>query len=414
MNTKELVESVRFGLLEFDIHPISDSLIMEKLNQAYRFVYTHTVKSNDSMFAKFIPIQFTTGVGVYNLPKNLWGKRIEQLEVPSPPYAADNPWAWLSIDKVEVKRLHKYDSPRLKTWLPLAWAQAGNKIMIAPPPLNGYAARIIVTEALIPLSLHVGRIVEARGDRIQLDEANSDQLDENLAKTDANYFSVSDFQTGEHKCVFPYRSFQNNVLELTTTNKVTHIGYPVVSVTKYDLVAVGYSIPLSALQITKGPVNPASGSTVEVCAGTNSLTYENSITGRIVYEDAIDFYVSMTATEAATYIAAGQVFVFTNSPATLNLTLVDNIKAPGVDDSVSAGISVAKPITSDVFNTFYTNYAVLLIRSSLNENDPELLNSLKEAMLEVKSDTAGRQMGIVVERTFLQGPEYVRPLRRSR
>ena len=172
-------------------------------------------------------------------------------------------------------------------------------------------------------------------------------MQDNLSKIDAAYFSVSDFQTGEHKCVFAYTSFENQVLTISNTTKVTHLGYAVCSVTKYTTAGDVYNNALGAVGIAKGITNPSISDTVEVCSGTNSNTYENSVVGKVVYEDVNFYYVEMTATEAAPFINNAQVFVFKNTPNTLVETLVDPILAPGVDDSVSAGISTAKPITTD-------------------------------------------------------------------
>ncbi len=61
------------------------------------------------------------------------------------------------------------------------------------------------------------------------------------------------------------------------------------------------------------------------------------------------------------------------------------------------------------YDEFLINLTVLKLRSSLNENDPEILNAIKENMAQLKSDTAGRPTGIHIQRDFGRGASYTRP-----
>ena len=84
MNSYELLLGIREAALEFDTSPISDELIMRKLNLCYTFLYSHIVKSDDSRFGEKLPFTLQATVTEYDLPKEAWGKRIEQMVVPYP------------------------------------------------------------------------------------------------------------------------------------------------------------------------------------------------------------------------------------------------------------------------------------------------------------------------------------------
>jgi hypothetical protein len=84
-----------------------------------------------------------------------------------------------------------------------------------------------------------------------------------------------------------------------------------------------------------------------------------------------------------------------------------------MDDLVVAGYGTPLSIFGDEYDEFLINQSVLKIRSSLNENDPEILNAMKENMKQLKSDTAGRPMGVHIQRTFGRAASYVRPGRGS-
>jgi hypothetical protein len=83
------------------------------------------------------------------------------------------------------------------------------------------------------------------------------------------------------------------------------------------------------------------------------------------------------------------------------------------DDVVTYGYSAGLSMFGTEYDQFIINQTVLKIRSSLNENDPEILNAMKENMAQLKGDLAGRPTGVHVERTFGRGASYTRPGRIS-
>ena len=82
---------------------------------------------------------------------------------------------------------------------------------------------------------------------------------------------------------------------------------------------------------------------------------------------------------------------------------------PVQDDLITAGYTTALSQFGDEYDQFLINQTVLKIRSSLNENDPEILNAMKENMAQLKGDLAGRPTGIHIQRDFGRGCSYTRP-----
>ena len=70
-----------------------------------------------------------------------------------------------------------------------------------------------------------------------------------------------------------------------------------------------------------------------------------------------------------------------------------------VDDYVCFGIATAVSIAGETFDSFLTDWATMKIRGSLNETDPEVLNSLKLQLQELSGDTAGRVLGLKINRS---------------
>lgn len=82
------------------------------------------------------------------------------------------------------------------------------------------------------------------------------------------------------------------------------------------------------------------------------------------------------------------------------------------DDYVVPGVATCLSIMSTEYDQFMVNAAVLMIRSSINETDSEVLNFMKENMAQLKSDTAGRPVGVHIKREFGRGASYSRAGRR--
>lgn len=94
-NVSDLIEQVRDQLHEYDAHPISDDKILRKLNFAYNYVYNALIIQSDAMFCKWKYITIKAGISIYELPKDLFGKRIEDLFCPVPITDPAIPVAWV-------------------------------------------------------------------------------------------------------------------------------------------------------------------------------------------------------------------------------------------------------------------------------------------------------------------------------
>jgi hypothetical protein len=205
MRTDEMVAQVRDQMLEFDVDPVTDRAILSRLNFGYEYCYNHLVKSNDSLYARWKYFIVSPGLSSYTLPKNLWGKRVEQLEAPNPPQTGFEPFNYTPIDRRDPQSMSRYDSPRARTLLPSVWTQIRNKLVIAPPPIVPSKLRYLVTEAIPPLAAVEGIILDFEGDKLTLDRDDT-YLAANLAKRNFNFLSICDYMTGEVKAVYPYEA----------------------------------------------------------------------------------------------------------------------------------------------------------------------------------------------------------------
>lgn len=232
MLVSELIESVRDQLLERNVDPITNKVIINRLNDAYRYVYNAFAKSNDNMFGRDMYLQINARQAEYILPRLLWNKRIETFEVPNPPNSgsAQNVYSYLKVEKTDRRQLAYYDTPSISTQLPSKWAQYDNRLRLTPPPSIGYKARLFYTPALIPLGAPQGRVMGFTANRILLDSASSVDLEEALAGVDSAYISVSDFETGRLKATYKFSEIAGNDIILATSTRVLYRGHPVLDV----------------------------------------------------------------------------------------------------------------------------------------------------------------------------------------
>lgn len=322
MDSWSMIMSVRNSLLEFDANPITNELILEKLNFAYTFIYSHIIKSDDSRFGHRIPFTAIAGQTEYELPKEAFGKRIEQIIFPYPATLNTSPLGYQEIKRVDFKEVFKYDVPRIRTWLPDVWSILDNKLYIYPKTITNATAYILLTPPIVPLGITVGQVIAKGASSITLDVQHDTSLTDRLSPAINAFLSVIDYQTGVVKYVMSYNAVN------TSTNEIT-----------------------------------------------------------------------LVAPARTTYL--GQALT---DPATAGVMADINI-----DDYVVAGYATALNMFSTEYDQFLINQAVLLIRSSLNENDPETLNAYKENMKQLAGDLAGRAVGIHIKRDFGRNSSYTRP-----
>lgn len=569
MLVSEMIENVRDQLLERNIDPITDRLIVNRLNDAYRFVYNKFAKSNDNMFGENIYLQINVGQSEYELPKGLWNKRIETFEVPNPPTNnGNNPkqvYSFLKIEKTDRRQMAYYDMPAYSTIVPTKWAQFGNKIRVIPPPSMPYLARVFQIPGLVKLGVPQGRIVEISKDTLTLDNGTTEQLEELLVSA-TPFISISDFQTGVLKAVYPIIGTNNNKIQLGQSTRTEFQGTKITNVKKVtiksitvptnktlisdigfghglkagDVIQINRTLntsqdyrvqagvsstferpeipaPLPSDNLTEfvtltstGPTTiswidqayvplyingfkngqtPNNAAVVSITAPSVSfgtpytvlfsspIAGTNSVAGGLwnvkVFEE---IRVSLTGTgstpsslNTATYVSAqvtanNQISLrfqptvvgnsgfsgtinlaplasnwtgtpelldstsslrftygeaFANVPETLARTVVDielsgqtlNNTDINLDDVVTLGVSTGCSIFGPAFGEFLWQRALLAIRGSLNENDPEINKQIRALENEVTGDTAGRPLGRKIERTFGPGGNYTRQTR---
>jgi hypothetical protein len=241
MLVSDLIQNVRDQLLEQNTDPITDQLICNRLNDAYRFVYNSFAKSNDNMFGEDMFLQINAAQSEYELPKNLWNKRIETFEAPSPNNNSNSPTnvlGWEKIPKTERQQMAYYESPRTKTQIPTMWAQYGNKIRILPPPANSYRARLFFVPKLTKLAPPIGRVVKFQQNKIYLDNSPSAEFYVALSAVDSAFVSVSDFETGRLKATYPIVGTQGTAILLGETTRTLYLGEPVLSVKTFDVFSI--------------------------------------------------------------------------------------------------------------------------------------------------------------------------------
>ena len=298
MNTAELVEEVRHGLMEYQINPISDTYIISFLNRGYRKLYNHYARASDNHFGQIYELSITSGTQEYTLPERLWSKRVDYLRWPTP---GNTPRGWIKIDKIDFKDSHKYDLPQSFSTTPYAWSQLNNTLKFYPTPNISITAELLHIPKLVPLKRTEGVILSFSSPTITLiEDVDSDFSDNASSAVGENYLTICDGVTGVVKHVLRYTA--------------------------------------------------ATGNSITIADPTNRSQVQG-----------VDF--SSTSSDLSDIAQ---------------------------DDVVVQGFGVGVPITEDTFNEFLINYAVIAIKSSLNENDVSLKEQLKDLMNEYKSDRVGR------------------------
>ena len=236
MDTNELEIAVRDNLFEYQTDPISSEYIVRKLNEAYRFAYNTFVKESDTHFGEVYDLAIMAGQSAYPLPTGMWNKRIEHLQVPSPPNQSVDPWGYLKIPKIDFKQTYRYQTKRIRTYYPVCWSQLNNTIYLYPPPLIGFTAKLIISRDLTPLGRYGGRIFDLGADTITIETKDvdgvptfyDDRLEANAGNGDTGFISVNDGDTGEIKALFPYSNAvaATGVITLTTPeiNRTKYLG----------------------------------------------------------------------------------------------------------------------------------------------------------------------------------------------
>ena len=414
MNTLELVNAVRDLTFEYQADPITDEYIVSRLNEAYRFAYNHFVKANEELFGQISLLQTIPGQFEYDMPEELWNKRIETMLIPTPPNESTQPWGWTKVRKAQYSQSYPYQTNRIKTYYPECWSTLNNKIYIFPAPLIAYQAKLIVSRKIPMLGVFGGKITELRNNIIYVDDVTNDaRIADNVGDNSKAFISVCDGHTGEVKALWSYSAVS------TTDNTITLQTSP----RKY---AKSVIQDLTYTAVTAGTTAGEAVSIRYISSGVANTTITHVITG-----SAIVFTIGtlVKASDLNTYVTVTQVLTVgalvlttvSGTPATVqaafttplyliggeNLYSNKNVDTlPGtqwgtieIDDVVCFGYTTAVSIFGEAIDTFLSDWAIMRIRGALNETDPETINSLKLQLQELTGDLGGRNLGLKINMT---------------
>jgi hypothetical protein len=414
VNTKELETKVRDALFEYQTDPVSSLYVIRTLNEAYRFVYHHQVKSNDTLFGEIYELQLTAGESEYDMPECLWSKRIEHFQIPSPPNEANEPWGWVKLPKSDWKQSYRYQTKRIRTYYPCCWSQLNNKIYVYPPPLLSFKAKMVISRRLVPLGVYGGRITQLGYNDLTLDELYDDRLVDYASDSSMAYICICDHTTGELKALFPYNAVNETTKKITLSGPSAGRGYSSRQFQYLRLTAVtagdtGDDIRLKIVTVGSGGAIVASVSgndiTVDLAAAAVKSTAAVAAAINGLPAAAALVTASSSADPGTTTMVDTSDFqnLFGGTHKFMDYEVSD---VPGsdwgtieVDDYVCFGIATAVSIAGETFDSFLTDWATMKIRGSLNETDPEVLNSLKLQLQELSGDTAGRVLGVKINRS---------------
>jgi hypothetical protein len=287
---RDMIQSIRDICLEYDSGPYDDDYIVRKIQFAVNYIYNHYVKSNENLFHQYYYVQIGQRKQEYDLPKQLVGKRIERLEVPSPPQYGGRPFLWAEIEKKDRRTATRFDAPRTATLTPSAWAQWDNKFFIAPPPLIGYKARLVVAMRLPSVKRDEGIITSFVGNIIRLDDAPSPNMHNALTVEGQNFLSICDGQTGRLKKVYPFEAINGLEVTLSSSDRTTIQSFPVTSVLSLSVYSVTFDPVLGTVTLNTLdplPSDVKSGSYLELAYGLTpgqNYNIDESLT------DDTDFY----------------------------------------------------------------------------------------------------------------------------
>jgi hypothetical protein len=412
MNTLELVNAVRDLTFEYQADPISDEYIVSRLNEAYRFAYNHFVKSNEELYGQISLLQVVSGQFEYDMPEELWNKRIETMLIPTPPNESTQPWGWTKVRKAQYSQSYPYQTNRIKTYYPECWSTLNNKIYIFPAPLIAYQAKLIVSRKIPMMGVLGGKITELRNNVIYLDDVTNDaRIVDSVGDNSLAFISVADANTGEVKALWSYSAVStvDNTITLQTSPRkyAKLIKGTTVSQITYTAVTAGTTAGEAISVVYTSDLNPATctvnGNIITVKLETAVTTADNVVT--LVTAAAATLVTAVRTlglgnvvqvANPAEFLIGGENLYKNKTVDTLPGTQWGSIE---IDDLVCFGYATGASIFGESIDTFLTDWAVMRIRGSLNETDPETTNSLKLQLQELTGDLGGRNLGLKINMT---------------
>jgi hypothetical protein len=251
MNTAELVLTVRDKLLEYMNNPASDALIIRHMNSIYKYIYNYYSRSQDNMFGKDYSLKITANQTEYDLPKDLWNKRIQSVHAPIP---NNDGIVFQNVEKMNRNDSYLYEVNRGTTLVPSSYVVYDNKLKLMTRPGNSYDLRLFVTPLLVPLGKTEGVFLEKVGNDLEaVDEFCADLLDIATYGRGKNIASISDSFTGEVKHVIEFSNISGTAMTIVDPTLRTSVRLRDLSTTLSDfsdiemddVITIGYSTGVS-------------------------------------------------------------------------------------------------------------------------------------------------------------------------
>lgn len=202
---------------------------------------------------------------------------------------------------------------------------------------------------------------------------------------------------------------------VTAANVVAYMGNNVVEVT----FGAAHGLTVGALHkvVIAGTGTTLDGTRKAIVKDATSVyVLQNALGGAFVagtwalyqYAGGATGWPALTAVEVGTpavfltTIAINSPYTYTLRPAktTNDPEAYDHAMDILIDDIVVWGYATAIPIIPEAYHEILVQWAVMTLKSSLNETDNEMAALLKENITAMKGDTAGRKLGTRISRDF--------------
>jgi hypothetical protein len=240
-NSSELIAQVRDAVREYDESPITDASIINRLNLAYTFSYNALIKQNDSLYSRWRYITIRANISTYNLPQDIYNRRIERLFTPVPIVNPSQPITWSEVERCEPVDIPKFQSKQVSVYYPIRWTQMDDKVIVAPTPNTSSILRFMVTKPLIPMAKVQGQIMGIEGNKLILDKSPEADMAQAVSTTGKNLLAISDECSGHVKALYPFSEINGTDVTLSENfnrsaikGKKIRKAYRVVPATRID------------------------------------------------------------------------------------------------------------------------------------------------------------------------------------
>ena len=223
-NTKELVASVRYHIMEHGSNVITDDFILDRLNIIQDMMYSYLVGSSDH-FLKYIDIEIEDHQHLSKLPPVIFNHRVHSVYWY---YSVTDSWIPLRREN-QTKILEKLPSSLNLPQYPYLWGQLAEDCVMISPTTESFMLRVYYVPKLLPMGNLAGLITSVSADKVKLDGISNDLA--LGAKGTWNIMSVSGYD-GTYKGAWCYDAVGTE-LTLMEPAFTQHRGTPIYPFVKY-------------------------------------------------------------------------------------------------------------------------------------------------------------------------------------